>query len=58
LEYALKFKRLSPRADLGVTSNLINMIRLSRRHIAEDPLCRALKYLDHEELARLTSKLP
>jgi len=44
--------------DLGVTINLISMIRSGRRRVTEDLLCRALKYLSTEELARLLGQVP
>jgi len=44
--------------DLGVTINLISMIRSGKRRVTEDLLCRALKYLSTEELARLLGQVP
>jgi len=44
--------------DLGVTINLISMIRSGRRRVTEDLLCRALRFLSTEELARLLGQVP
>ena len=48
---------MSPRRDLGVTSNFISMVRAGRRNASDDLLCRALKHLSTEELARLIGNL-
>ncbi len=37
--------------DLGVTLNLIFMIRSGKRRVTEDLLCHTLAYISHEELA-------
>jgi len=44
--------------DLGVTINLISMVRSGRRRVTEDLLCRALRFLSTEELARLLGQIP
>jgi integrase len=44
--------------DLSVTINLISMIRSGKRRVTEDLLCRALKFLSHEELAKLLGQIP
>jgi integrase len=44
--------------DLGVTINLISMIRSGKRRVTEDLLCRALKFLSHEELAQILGQIP
>jgi len=44
--------------DLGVTINLISMIRSGKRRVTEDLLCRALKFLSNEELAKLLGQIP
>jgi integrase len=44
--------------DLGVTLNLISMIRSGKRRVTEDLLCRALKFLSHEELAQVLGQVP
>jgi integrase len=44
--------------DLGVTINLISMIRSGKRRVTEDLLCRALRFLSTEELARLLGQVP
>ena len=44
--------------DLGVTINLISMIRSGKRRVTEDLLCRALRFLSTEELARLLGQIP
>jgi len=43
---------------LGVTLNLISMIRSGKRRVTEDLLCRALKFLSNEELAKLLGQVP
>jgi integrase len=44
--------------DLDVTLNLISMIRSGKRRVTEDLLCRALKFISNEELARLLGQIP
>ena len=44
--------------DLGVTINLISMIRSGKRRVTEDLLCRALSFLSAEELAKLLGQIP
>ena len=44
--------------DLGVTINLISMIRSDKRRVTEDLLCRALKFLSTEEMAKLLGQIP
>jgi len=44
--------------DLGVTINLISMIRSGKRRVTEDLLCRALSFLSTEELAKLLGQIP
>ncbi|WP_243680222.1 hypothetical protein [Vulcanisaeta souniana] len=44
--------------DLGVTLNLISMIRSGKRRVTEDLLCRAMAYLSSDELAKLLGELP
>ena len=44
--------------DLDVTLNLINMIRSGKRRVTEDLLCRALKFISNEELARILGQIP
>ena len=44
--------------DLDVTLNLINMIRSGKRRVTEDLLCRALKFISNEELARMLGQIP
>jgi len=43
--------------DLGVTINLISMIRSDKRRVTEDLLCRA-KFLSTEEMAKLLGQIP
>jgi len=43
---------------LGVTINLISMLRSGKRRVTEDLLCRALKFISHEELAKLLGQIP
>ena len=45
-------------SDLGVTLNLISMIRSGKRRVTEDLLCRAMAYLSPDELARLIGNVP
>jgi len=44
--------------DLGVTINLISMIRSGKRRVSDALLCRALAYLTPEELARVLGNQP
>ncbi|MFP3316117.1 MAG: hypothetical protein RXN91_07240 [Caldivirga sp.] len=57
INYIMEQKRVRAK-DLGVTINLISMVRNGKRRVTEDLLCRALKYLSTEELARLPSQVP
>ncbi|MGC8543747.1 MAG: tyrosine-type recombinase/integrase [Vulcanisaeta sp.] len=57
INYIMENKGVRAR-DLGVTLNLISMIRSGKRRVTEDLLCRALAYLSHEELAKLTGQIP
>jgi len=51
-------KRKGARAkDLGITINLISMIRSDKRRVTEDLLCRA-KFLSTEEMAKLLGQIP
>jgi hypothetical protein len=52
INYVIEQKGVRAR-DLGVTINLISMIRSGKRRVTEDLLCRALRFLSTEELARL-----
>ena len=52
-------KRKGARAkDLGITINLISMIRSDKRRVTEDLLCRVLKFLSTEEMAKLLGQIP
>lgn len=57
INYVMEVKQVRAR-DLGVTSNLISMIRSGKRRVTEDLLCHAMAYLTPEELARLLGQLP
>jgi integrase len=57
INYVMERKGVKAR-DLGVTLNLISMIRSGKRRVTEDLLCRALKFLSNEELAKLLSQVP
>ena len=57
INYVMEKKGVRAR-DLGVTLNLISMIRSGKRRVTEDLLCRALKFLSHEELAKLLGQVP
>ena len=57
INYVMEQKHVKAR-DLGVTINLISMIRSGKRRVTEDLLCRALAYLSHEELAKLLGEIP
>jgi len=57
INYVMENKGIRAR-DLGVTINLISMIRSGRRRVTEDLLCRALRFLSTEELARLLGQVP
>jgi integrase len=57
INYVMEKKGVRAR-DLGVTLNLISMIRSGKRRVTEDLLCRALKFLSHEELAKLLGQIP
>jgi len=57
INYVMEQKGVRAR-DLGVTINLISMIRSGKRRVTEDLLCRALRFLSTEELARLLGQIP
>jgi len=57
INYIMENKGVRAR-DLGVTINLISMIRSGKRRVTEDLLCRALRFLSTEELARLLGQIP
>jgi len=57
IDYVMEKKGVRAR-DLGVTLNLISMIRSGKRRVTEDLLCRALKFLSHEELAQVLGQVP
>jgi len=57
INYVMEAKGVRAR-DLGVTINLISMVRSGRRRVTEDLLCRALRFLSTEELARLLGQIP
>jgi integrase len=57
INYVMEVKGIRAR-DLGVTINLISMIRSGKRRVTEDLLCRALRFLSTEELARLLGQIP
>jgi integrase len=57
INYVMEKKGVKAR-DLGVTLNLISMIRSGKRRVTEDLLCRALKFLSHEELAQVLGQVP
>jgi integrase len=57
INYVMERKGVRAR-DLGVTINLISMIRSGKRRVTEDLLCRALKFLSHEELAQVLGQVP
>jgi integrase len=57
INYVMERKGVRAR-DLGVTLNLISMIRSGKRRVTEDLLCRALKFLSHEELAQVLGQVP
>ena len=57
INYIMERKGVRAR-DLGVTLNLISMIRSGKRRVTEDLLCRALKFLSHEELAQVLGQVP
>jgi len=57
INYVMEKKDIKAR-DLGVTLNLISMIRSGKRRVTEDLLCRALKFLSHEELAQVLGQVP
>ncbi|WP_054853684.1 hypothetical protein [Vulcanisaeta distributa] len=57
INYVMEQKRVKAR-DLGVTLNLISMIRSGKRRVTEDLLCRAMAYLSPDELARLLGEVP
>jgi len=57
INYVMERKGVRAR-DLGVTLNLISMIRSGKRRVTEDLLCRALKFISHEELAKLLGQVP
>ncbi|WP_054858038.1 hypothetical protein [Vulcanisaeta sp. JCM 16159] len=44
INYVMESKRVRAR-DLGVTLNLISMIRSGKRRVTEDLLCRAMSFL-------------
>jgi integrase len=57
INYVMERKGVRAR-DLGVTLNLISMIRSGKRRVTEDLLCRALKFISNEELARILGQIP
>jgi integrase len=57
INYVMEAKGIRAR-DLGVTINLISMIRSGKRRVTEDLLCRALSFLSTEELAKLLGQIP
>ena len=57
INYVIEEKHVRAR-DLGVTPNLISMIRSGKRRVTEDLLCRAMAYLSPDELARLIGNAP
>jgi integrase len=57
INYVMEKKGVKAR-DLEVTLNLISMIRSGKRRVTEDLLCRALKFLSNEELAKLLGQVP
>jgi integrase len=57
INYVMEKKGVRAR-DLGVTLNLISMIRSGKRRVTEDLLCRALKFISHEELAQVLGQVP
>jgi len=57
INYVMEKKGVKAR-DLEVTLNLISMIRSGKRRVTEDLLCRALKFLSHEELAKILGQIP
>lgn len=57
INYVMERKGVRAR-DLGVTINLISMLRSGKRRVTEDLLCRALKFISHEELAKLLGQIP
>ena len=57
INYVMEEKGVKAR-DLGVTLNLISMIRSGKRRVTEDLLCRAMAYLSAEELAKLLGEAP
>jgi integrase len=57
INYVMERKGVRAR-DLEVTLNLISMIRSGKRRVTEDLLCRALKFLSNEELARILGQIP
>jgi integrase len=57
INYVMEQKHVRAK-DLGVTINLISMIRSGKRRVTEDLLCRALRFLSTEELARLLGQIP
>ena len=57
INYVMEQKGVKAR-DLGVTINLISMIRSGKRRVTEDLLCRAMAYLSAEELAKLLGEIP
>ena len=46
INYVMEAKGVRAR-DLGVTINLISMVRSGRRRVTEDLLCRALRFSEH-----------
>jgi len=56
INYVMEKKGVRAR-DLGVTLNLISMIRSGKRRVTEDLLCRALKFISHEELAQVLGQV-
>jgi integrase len=57
INYVMEQKHVRAK-DLGVTINLISMVRSGKRRVTEDLLCRALRFLSTEELAKLLGQVP
>jgi len=57
INYVMEAKGIRAK-DLGVTINLISMVRSGKRRVTEDLLCRALRFLSTEELAKLLGQIP
>ncbi|WP_333639306.1 site-specific integrase [Pyrobaculum aerophilum] len=57
IEYVQMQKHI-PSAELGVTATYLWMIRTGKRRVTDDLLCRALRYVSPEELAKILGELP